>query len=136
MHPHDEVRKLMSTFHTRSSASVNSANSRRGMLLHSRSGRVIEPHQGLGENHQTAWIGAARGLSSQRTTPMEEPMTTQRIYTLPVEQTMWKVNGSSEVIFNWEYDEMRDNLLSLYSKGKHKQWDAATRIDWSQDVDP
>ena len=63
-------------------------------------------------------------------------MTTQRIYTLPVEQTGWAVNGSFETIFNWEYDDMRDRLITLYSKGKQKQWDAEVRIDWSQDLDP
>ena len=30
----------------------------------------------------------------------------------------------------------RARLLSLYQKGKDKQWDAQSRIDWSQDVDP
>src|SRR5439155_363605 len=30
----------------------------------------------------------------------------------------------------------RATLLSLYDKGKKQQWDAATRIDWSQDLDP
>ena len=63
-------------------------------------------------------------------------MTSQRIYTLPVDQTQWMVNGSAEIVFNWEYDETRDNLLSLYAKGKQKQWDSAVRIDWSHDVDP
>ncbi|MGI8538097.1 MAG: ferritin-like domain-containing protein [Mycobacteriales bacterium] len=38
--------------------------------------------------------------------------------------------------FSWEYDDGRDRLLSLYQKGKDKQWDATTRIDWSLDVDP
>ena len=27
-------------------------------------------------------------------------------------------------------------LLQLYDKGKRQQWDAAERIDWSQDLDP
>jgi hypothetical protein len=26
--------------------------------------------------------------------------------------------------------------LNLYRKGKKLQWDAAERIDWSQDLDP
>ena len=30
----------------------------------------------------------------------------------------------------------RGKLLALYDKGKKQQWDAATRIDWSQDLDP
>ena len=63
-------------------------------------------------------------------------MGSQRIYTLPVEQTEWSVGGSFETVFNWEYDEARDRLITLYSKGKQKQWDAEVRIDWSQDLDP
>jgi hypothetical protein len=63
-------------------------------------------------------------------------MSTRRIYTLPTKQTEWKIGGSSEVVFNWEYDDLRDHLLTLYGKGKQKQWDSAVRIDWSQDVDP
>ena len=27
-------------------------------------------------------------------------------------------------------------LLNLYEKGKHQQWNASDRIDWSQDLDP
>jgi hypothetical protein len=59
-----------------------------------------------------------------------------RHYTLPVEQTKWEVPSGSTTIFNWEYDENRDRLLSLYEKGKEKQWNAQTRLDWSIDVDP
>ena len=38
--------------------------------------------------------------------------------------------------FSWEYDGSRDRLLSLYQKGKDKQWDTTKRIDWSLEVDP
>ena len=38
--------------------------------------------------------------------------------------------------FTWEYDGGRDRLLSLYQKGKDKQWDQTSRIDWSLEVDP
>jgi hypothetical protein len=59
-----------------------------------------------------------------------------RAYTLPLEQTQWHVPGcGAETIFNWEYDEGRDKLLHLYEKGKNNQWNATTRIDWSQGVD-
>ncbi|MBW3561871.1 MAG: ferritin-like domain-containing protein [Actinobacteria bacterium] len=61
-------------------------------------------------------------------------MTTHR-YALPVEATQWHIPGHSEAVFNWEYDEGRDRLLNLYEKGKEKQWNANTRIDWSRDVD-
>ena len=61
---------------------------------------------------------------------------TTRIYTLPVDQTQWRIDGASSTVFNWEYDETRDRLLTLYEKGKEKQWNTNTRLDWSIDVDP
>ena len=59
-----------------------------------------------------------------------------RHYTLPIDLTKWEVPSGSTTIFNWEYDETRDRLLTLYEKGKEKQWNAQTRLDWSVDVDP
>ncbi len=59
-----------------------------------------------------------------------------RIYTLPVEQTQWRVDSpGGTTIFNWAYDEGRDKLLNLYEKGKNKQWNANERLDWSCEVD-
>src|SRR5919205_156595 len=63
-------------------------------------------------------------------------MSTSYRHALPVEQTEWKFDGHTDVTFTWEYDENRDGLLQLYSKGKKQQWDAADRIDWSLDLDP
>jgi hypothetical protein len=60
---------------------------------------------------------------------------TTRVYTLPVEQTRWHVDGGAETTFTWEYDEGRDKLLNLYEKGKNKQWNSRDRIDWSIPVD-
>jgi hypothetical protein len=57
-------------------------------------------------------------------------------YELPVEETSWSVPGSFDTVFNWEYDEMRNRLLTLYQKGKTKQWDSETRLDWSIHVEP
>ena len=62
-------------------------------------------------------------------------MSTRR-YTLPIDQTQWEVPSGSTTIFNWEYDDSRDRLLTLYEKGKEKQWNAQTRLDWDLDVDP
>jgi hypothetical protein len=59
-----------------------------------------------------------------------------RYYALPVDQTKWEIGSNATTVFNWEYDETRDRLLNLYEKGKDKQWNAQTRLDWSQDVDP
>src|SRR6195256_351246 len=63
-------------------------------------------------------------------------MSTSYRYALPVEQTEWKFDGHTDVTFTWEYDDNRAGLQQLYSKGKQQQWDAADRIDWSQDLDP
>jgi hypothetical protein len=63
-------------------------------------------------------------------------MGTMYRYQLPVEQTGWKLDGQTETSFNWEYEDGRAKLLALYDKGKQQQWDAATRIDWSLELDP
>src|SRR5579863_1661611 len=63
-------------------------------------------------------------------------MSTMYRYALPVELTEWKFGGEVETCFTWEYDDERQGLLQLYDKGKKQQWDAALRIDWSQDLDP
>ncbi len=63
-------------------------------------------------------------------------MSTLRRYTLPVEQTEWKVPGTFDTRFSWEYNDRREHLVNLYEKGKERQWNATHRIDWSQDVDP
>src|SRR5690242_14196481 len=60
----------------------------------------------------------------------------ERIYAVPVQQTQWRLpDASSTVTFNWEYDESRDRLLTLYEKGKSKQWNASDRLDWSREID-
>jgi hypothetical protein len=63
-------------------------------------------------------------------------MSTHDHYTSPVDPAGWSVPMSGAAHFTWEYDDGRRRLLDLYAKGKAKQWDAATRIDWSLDVDP
>jgi len=63
-------------------------------------------------------------------------MSTKFRYKLPVEQSGWTVQGQTDTVFTWEYEDGRDKLLTLYDKGKKQQWDAAERIDWSLDLDP
>ena len=58
-----------------------------------------------------------------------------RHYALPIESTQWNVPGMPTAAFNWEYDEGRDRMLSLYEKGKTKQWNTNERIDWSLNID-
>ncbi|KLL11226.1 ferritin-like domain-containing protein [Protofrankia coriariae] len=48
----------------------------------------------------------------------------------------WSVPMAGNARFSWDYADGRARLLALYQQGKDKQWDAATRIDWSQEVDP
>jgi hypothetical protein len=63
-------------------------------------------------------------------------MSTELIYSLPVEITDWKFDGATEIHFNWEYEDGSAELLALYEKGKQQQWDASTRLDWSLDLNP
>ncbi len=63
-------------------------------------------------------------------------MSTHELYTIPAEHRTWDVDMTGASRFTWEYDDGRDRLLSLYQKGKDKQWDSTTRIDWSAEVDP
>src|SRR6266581_391986 len=63
-------------------------------------------------------------------------MATMFRYQLPVEQTGWTLSGETQTSFTWEYEDERETLLALYDKGKKQQWDAATRIDWSLNLDP
>ncbi|HLK11927.1 MAG TPA: ferritin-like domain-containing protein [Candidatus Binatia bacterium] len=63
-------------------------------------------------------------------------MSTTLRYAIPAEQTAWEVPESFSTVFRWEYEDGRDALLNLYEKGKNLQWNANTRIDWSQDLDP
>ncbi len=64
-------------------------------------------------------------------------MSTFDKYVIPptTEQT-WDVAMAGDSRFTWEYDNGRDRLLALYQKGKDKQWDQTSRIDWDLEVDP
>jgi len=53
----------------------------------------------------------------------------------PTASTRWELPMAGEARFSWEYDVERQKLLSLYQKGKDKQWDAQSRIDWDLELD-
>ncbi|MBT2382019.1 ferritin-like domain-containing protein [Streptomyces sp. ISL-11] len=63
-------------------------------------------------------------------------MTTRKRPAYDLGETSWEVPASGAARFSWQYDQGRDRLLALYQKGKDKQWDAVTRIDWDLPVDP
>src|SRR5581483_5736346 len=46
------------------------------------------------------------------------------------------VEQATDVAFTWSYAQGRPELARLYQKAKRSQWNAATDIDWSIDVDP
>src|SRR4051794_1402168 len=63
-------------------------------------------------------------------------MATTKVYQIPVEKTGWQTaDKSGTATFTWDYDDGREKLLSLYDKGKRKQWNTAERIDWSHQPD-
>jgi hypothetical protein len=63
-------------------------------------------------------------------------MSTADRYAVPTTTTDWDVKQHFTSTFRWEYEDGRASLLSLYEKGKARQWNAAERIDWSQELDP
>ncbi|HZR81793.1 MAG TPA: ferritin-like domain-containing protein [Candidatus Binatia bacterium] len=62
--------------------------------------------------------------------------TTQIQMPLPPAGPLEEVAGGAPTAFNWEYRVGREGLMALYEKSKRLQWNAATDIDWSIDVDP
>lgn len=56
------------------------------------------------------------------------------LYAKALEGAHWEVPQDYEALFNWHYSDDREDLLSLYSKGKSMQWDADERINWDQDL--
>ncbi|MEU3754185.1 ferritin-like domain-containing protein [Streptomyces olivoreticuli] len=63
-------------------------------------------------------------------------MTTRNFYAHDPGDPTWEVPATGAARFAWGYGDGRDKLLALYQKGKDKQWDAVTRIDWDLPVDP
>jgi P-aminobenzoate N-oxygenase AurF len=58
------------------------------------------------------------------------------MYTIAPRGGAWSVPRSGETRFKWDYNPTSGRLLTLYQKGKDRQWDSAARIDWSLEVDP
>ncbi len=57
------------------------------------------------------------------------------LYAVPQIDSHWTVPQEYDVIFDWEFDEGRTQMMHLYQKGKDMQWDAVNRIDWSLELD-
>jgi len=63
-------------------------------------------------------------------------MSTQQRYAIPVDPGEWIIPSRFDSLVQWEYEDGRASLLNLYEKGKERQWNGASRIDWSLDLDP
>ena len=63
-------------------------------------------------------------------------MSTQERFAIPVEPREWIIPSGFDSLMRWEYEDGRVSLLNLYEKGKERQWNGNTRIDWSLDLDP
>src|SRR6201996_541177 len=57
------------------------------------------------------------------------------IYAIQPDGSNYAVPQDFDVVFNWDYDEGRETMMHLYRKGVEMQWNADTRIDWSQELD-
>jgi hypothetical protein len=51
-------------------------------------------------------------------------------------ETIHAVSAELDAVFTWDYERSRGSLSKLYEKAKASQWNAATDLDWSIDVDP
>src|SRR3954467_1597497 len=62
-------------------------------------------------------------------------MTVEDLRPGPWRDQDWSFPLAGDTRFTWTYDVERQRLLSLYQKGKDKQWDAQSRIDWDLELD-
>ena len=53
-----------------------------------------------------------------------------------VEDFTERLSTTFDTCYTWSYDTFRVGLKNLYDKAKQNQWDQATALDWSIDVDP
>src|SRR4029079_18477355 len=77
---------------------------------------------------RTTYVGRSEQRRTVYVTPSfwgRSTVSTHDLYTAPVENDEWAVPAFGAARFSWEYDDGRERLLSLYQKGKDKQWDAA-----------
>ena len=63
-------------------------------------------------------------------------MSTQERYQLPIDGLEWKVPGNFDAASSGSTRTAASPLRRLYEKGKHQQWNASNRIDWSLESRP
>ena len=55
--------------------------------------------------------------------------------TIPTSPDAWQVPQAFGAHFDWRFGADDSRMLRLYERGKAKQWIAAERIDWAQELD-
>lgn len=63
-------------------------------------------------------------------------MALRDLYPIPDVDPVWTVPQDYETAFDWRYDDGRRQMMHLYQKGKDMQWDAISRVDWAEELDP
>ena len=63
-------------------------------------------------------------------------MALRDLYPIPDIDPVWTVPQDFEAAFDWRFDDGRRHMMHLYQKGKDMQWDALTRVDWDEELDP
>ena len=53
-----------------------------------------------------------------------------------VQATIRRVRNAADAVLTWNYERERPQLVTLYEKGVTSQWNGATDLDWTIDVDP
>jgi hypothetical protein len=53
-----------------------------------------------------------------------------------VDAAITLIEDQAPTIYAWNYERERDQLVRLYEKANASQWNSATELDWSIDVDP
>jgi hypothetical protein len=53
-----------------------------------------------------------------------------------VEDFTERLSTTYDTVYTWSYANFKVGLRNLYEKAKQNQWDQATALDWSVDVDP
>jgi len=59
----------------------------------------------------------------------------KELYAIDPDGSNWTVPQNFDASFNWDYDDGRNAMIHLYRKGVEMQWNADTRIDWTQELD-
>ncbi len=63
-------------------------------------------------------------------------MALRDLYPIPDIDPVWSVPQDFQSVFDWRFDDGRKSMMHLYQKGKDMQWDAVSRIDWTEALDP